>query len=475
MAFAGGNIKKPNVSGQFYTDNARELSRQVDGFIADAKVEPYADPVPIIIAPHAGYYYSGAVAGHSFKAVKNRNIRTAVVLAPSHFYGFDGISIWDKGGFETPLGVIAVDEDFAGKLSAAGEDFVFDPKAYEREHALEVELPFIQRAFPEAKLVPVIVGVPTPKVLLEFAQALDGLIGDREDVLVIVSTDLSHYHPDEVARDMDATAIEAIKNLHAERIYQECRQGSMEMCGCMPVTAALLLAKLRGLTHVDLLKYNNSGDVSQDRDRVVGYSALAIYGAAKSAAPASAQAGGLNPEQQQRLLEIARQAITGFVRDKKRIDVEEHDPRLLKPEGAFVSVYKGGHLRGCIGNIIGRGPLCQTVRNMAISAATEDYRFPQIRPEELNDIHLEISVLTQPRRITDLNQIEMGKHGVIISKGAKSGVFLPQVATSTGWSKETFMTELCTQKAGLPPDCWKDPRQVVIEIFTAEVFSDKNK
>ena len=470
MVSAEGFIKRPNVSGQFYTDDPGELSRQVDAFIGNASVDPYETAVPIIIAPHAGYYFSGAVAGHSFKAVKNRDIRTAVVLAPSHFYGFDGVSIWEKGGFETPLGVIGVDEEFAGELSAAGDDFVFDAKAYEREHALEVELPFIQRAFPEARLVPVIIGTPTPKTLLDFARALDRLIGDRKDVLVVVSTDLSHYHPDEVARDMDATAIEAIKNLQAERIYRECRQGSMEMCGCMPVTAALLLAKLRGLTSVDLLRYSNSGDVSRDKDRVVGYSALAIYGQAQ----AGSETGGLNTGQKQRLLDLAREAITTYVVDGRKIPVNEPDPRLSAEEGAFVSVYKGDRLRGCIGNIIADGPLCGTVRNMAIAAATEDPRFAAIRPEELKDIHLEISVLSRPRRILDLDEIHLGRHGVIISKGAKRGVFLPQVADSTGWSKEIFLTELCTQKAGLPPDCWKDPRSVMIEIFTADVFSDKS-
>ncbi|MBZ0167595.1 MAG: AmmeMemoRadiSam system protein B [Candidatus Omnitrophica bacterium] len=470
MAFADGPIKRPNVSGQFYTDNAGQLSRQVDAFIDDAAVTPYTQSVPIIIAPHAGYFFSGAVAGHSFKAVRDQAVSTVVILAPSHFYGFSGISIWDKGGFETPLGVIKVDESLAQQLTAAHEAVTFDAKAYEQEHSLEVELPFIQRAFPDARIVPVIVGVPTPKVLLEFARALDRSIGAREDVLVVVSTDLSHYHPDDVARDMDARAIEAIKNLQAEQIYQECRQGTMEMCGCMPVTAALLLAKLRGLTTVELLKYNNSGDINQEKDRVVGYSSLVIYGKSE---PEASDPGNLNSAQQARLLEIARKAIASYVRDGKKIKIAEDDPRLLEEEGAFVSVYKDGHLRGCIGNILGRGPLCMTVRNMAIASATEDHRFTSIQPQEIDTLNLEISVLSKPRRIFNVDDIEMGRHGVIISKGSRSGVFLPQVATSTGWSKERFLTELCTQKAGLPPDCWKDPSKVIMEIFTADVFSDK--
>lgn len=470
MVSAEGFIKRPNVSGQFYTDNPRELSRQVDAFIDEARVDPYDSPVPIIVAPHAGYYFSGAVAGHSFKAVKGRKISTAVVLAPSHFYGFDGISIWDKGGFETPLGVIDVDEYFAGKLSAASEEFVFDAKAYEREHALEVELPFIQRAFPEARLVPVIIGIPTPKTLLDFARALDQLIGDRDDVLVVVSTDLSHYHPDEVARDMDATAIEAIKNLQAERIYRECRQGSMEMCGCMPITAAVLLAKLRGLTNVDLLRYSNSGEINKEKDRVVGYSALAIYGKTSPKSDADA----LTDAHKERLLKIARDAVRAYVSERRKIKIDEEDRRLLTREGAFVSVYVDGKLRGCIGHIIGDQPLCRTVRDLAMASATEDHRFDPIRKDELDRVQIEISVLSVPRRIYDNDEIELGKHGVIITGKGKRGVFLPQVATTTGWDKETFMAELCTQKAGLPPDCWKDPRSVEIEIFTADVFSDKS-
>lgn len=468
MGHTQEDIKKPNVSGQFYTDNSAELMQQVDSFLDKAMVEPYEQSVPIVIAPHAGYYFSGAVAGYSFKAVKNQKIRTVVVMGPSHHFNLDGVAIWEKGGFETPLGTIDIDEDFSQALGEMDEAFVLDRKVFEKEHALEVELPFIQRAFPEAKLVPIIIGVPVPKVLLDLAKGLDQLIGQRDDVLVVVSTDFSHFHPDEMARDMDATAIEAIKNLQAERIYQECRQGSMEMCGCMPVTAALLLAKLRGLNNVDLLKYNNSGDVNQDKESVVGYSALAIY--ARNASDDNALKDG----QKKRLLQIARDAVVAYVSQDKKISLNESDERLLTKEGAFVSVYVNDQLRGCIGHILGDEPLCHTVSYLALSSATEDTRFEPIRKDELDQLHIEISVLSIPKRIFNTNLIEMGKHGVIISSQGRRGVFLPQVATSTGWTTDVFLSELCQQKAGLPADCWKDPQAVTIEIFTADVFSDKN-
>ncbi len=464
-------IKKPNVSGQFYDADGQRLSRGLDDMFREASVEPLTEPVEIIIAPHAGYVYSGATAAHSFKAVKNQKISTVVILAPSHFYGLSGISVWEQGGFETPLGVAEVDAEFTRALLESDDAVSFDRKAFDKEHSLEVEIPFVQRTFPDAKIVPVVMGQPHPDKLVKFAKALDGLMGEREDVLVVVSTDFSHYHEDKIARKLDQATIEAVRSLDAQKVYEGCRTREMEMCGCIPVVTSMLLAQLRGATQVDLLKYANSGDVSGDRDRVVGYGAL-IFRQKSASAAASDQA--LSDPQKRRLLAIARQAIDLYVSEGKTVDVQESDTRLLEEEGAFVSIYRHGRLRGCIGNILGNGPLCLTVRDVAISSAVRDHRFKPLQKDELDDIDLEVSVLSKPRRIKDINEIEMGKHGVIISQGRNSGVFLPQVATSTGWSRDEFLSELCSQKAGLPRDCWKDPDRVNIEIFSADVFADKD-
>jgi AmmeMemoRadiSam system protein A len=180
----------------------------------------------------------------------------------------------------------------------------------------------------------------------------------------------------------------------------------------------------------------------------------------------------LSSEQKKRLLAIARTTLDIFVTTGKAPDVDEKDPRLLQEEGAFVTLTKHGQLRGCIGNIIGRGPLFKTVHDMAVSAASEDPRFHPVTADELKDIEVEVSVLSKPRPAR-ADEIVLGKHGVIVSRGFfNRGVFLPQVATETGWSKEKFLSELCSQKAGLPSDCWKDPA-TTLEIFTAEVFGEK--
>ncbi len=471
MAHAGTNIKRPNVSGQFYTAEPQELSAQIAEFLRRADVAPAEWHIDIVIAPHAGYIYSGAVAAYGFKAASRNKYKTIVILAPSHYSGFDGISIGLQDGFQTPLGVVEVDRTFAQQLIDKDEKFYFKPDPFDREHALEVEIPFLQKTFADFKIVPVIMGQPGFALLEKFAAGLKEVVGDRKDVLVVVSTDLSHYHPDTKARVMDAAAIEAIISLDARAVWEGCQSRSvMEMCGFVPTTAALLYARQRGLTQARTLRYANSGDVTGDRDGVVGYASVIIYGDPQG----NDDKDTLAPAQKKRLLEIARQTMEEYVRTGKTLEFRETDPRLLMEEGAFVTIHKQGGLRGCIGNILGRGPLYRTVRDMAIAAATQDPRFDPVQAEELKDLDVEVSVLSKPRVIQDVDEIVMGKHGVIVSQGPwRQGVFLPQVAAETGWSKEEFLNQLCAQKAGLARDAWKDPK-TKIEIFTAQVFAQKD-
>lgn len=469
-AFGDSKIKSPNVSGMFYDAAPKQLSAQIDRFMTQAKVEPQERPQAIVIAPHAGYVYSGAVAAYGFKSVSHHKYTTIVILAPSHYFGFDGIAVWQEGGFQTPLGIVEVDQVFAKKLISANEKFYFEPRAFEQEHSLEVEIPFLQKTFQDFKIVAVIMGQPAFSTLKDFARSLNEMIGDRNDVLVVVSTDLSHYHDDATARKMDQKTIETIKALRAEELWRGCRlREEMEMCGFVPVTAALLYAKEKGLDHVEVLHYANSGDVSGDKDRVVGYTSIVISKGGQQKSDAA-----LTLSQKKKLMDIAKQTIKTYVQTGKVLEVQETDPRLLQEDGAFVTIHKSGRLRGCIGHILGRGPLYRTVRDAAIASATQDPRFTAVTKEELDQLDVEVSVLSKPRVIQDVGEIQLGVHGVIVSRGEKhQGLFLPQVADGTGWTKEVFLSQLCAQKAGLPADAWKDP-QTKIEIFTAEVFSEKD-
>ncbi|MBI5415704.1 MAG: AmmeMemoRadiSam system protein B [Candidatus Omnitrophica bacterium] len=465
MARADTNIKQPNVSGQFYAADPRELSSQIDQFLQKASVRPSDKHIRIVIVPHAGYVYSGPVAAYGFKAVSQGNYKTIVILAPSHYYGFDGIAVWPEGGFQTPLGVVPVDQDMAKQLMAQDANFYSLPPAFEREHSLEVEIPFLQKTLKDFKIVPVIMGQPSFSLLEKFAGSLNKVIGDRQDVLVVVSTDLSHYHPDAKARAMDTLTMAMVKALDAAGIWEGNQQRvKIEMCGFVPTVAALLYAKERGLDDVEALRYANSGDVTGERDAVVGYTSIVIYD----------KQGFFTTSEKRHLLDIARKTMEEYVRTGKVLESQETNPRLMNEEGAFVTIHKNGQLRGCIGNIIGRGPLYKTVRDMAVAAATHDPRFDPVRPQELGELELEVSVLSRPRAVQSIDEIVLGKHGVIVSQGPwHQGIFLPQVATETGWTKEEFLRQLCAQKAGLPADAWKDPK-TKIEIFTAEVFSEKD-
>jgi len=242
------------------------------------------------------------------------------------------------------------------------------------------------------------------------------------------------------------------------------------LCSLGPVLTALYYAEEKGLG-LELLKYANSGDATGDLSKVVGYVSIAYY-KKENNGNSKSEVGMLNKEQRKRLLEIARQSARTYLETNKKLQVSDRDPVLNKKMGAFVTLNENGQLRGCIGNLIGEQPLYLTVRDMSIEAAVHDPRFSPVELAELKDIEIEISVLSEMQKITNPDVIELGKHGVLIRKGFRSGVFLPQVATETGWTKDEFLSNLCTHKAGLPTDCWRDGSSDIY-IFTAEVFNEK--
>ena len=180
----------------------------------------------------------------------------------------------------------------------------------------------------------------------------------------------------------------------------------------------------------------------------------------------------LSKDQRKKLLNIARKSIETYLKTGEKIKIKESDPILSEELGSFVTLHEAGQLRGCIGNMVGNQPLYLTVRDMAVEAATGDPRFSPVKFTELKNIEIEISVLSVLEKVDSSDKIELGKHGVILRRGFNSGVFLPQVATETGWTKEEFLSNLCAHKAGLEPNAWKD-KSTEIFIFTAEVFSEK--
>ncbi len=471
-------VKKADLAGSWYPSSKESLSSLIDSYLDAARPTHIEGDIKVIIVPHAGLIYSGPVAAYAYKAVRGKKYSTIILLGFCHRRSFDGVSVYREGLFQTPLGALEVDSRLANEIISHDKKIIFKPEAFENENSIELELPFIKRVMPDSRIVPIVFGSRG----FEYCELMAGILGEilkeREDVLLVVSTDMSHFHTYDDAKQIDLKSIELLRDFAAREIYRASTEGEQLFCGYMPVATALLTCKDAGADKITVLQYANSGDVTGDRTRVVGYVSAAIYRDIRDETPLpqggeSQQKGEgmLNEAQKKRLLEIARGAIKAYLQTGRALEVKEGDPLLNKEIGAFVTLHRKGRLRGCIGSIIGRGPLYLTVRDMAIESATGDPRFPRLTLNELDEIDIEISALSELEKIEDTDKIEIGTHGVLIKKGFASGVFLPQVATETGWSKEEFMANLCAHKAGLLPDAWKT-REVDIYIFTAEVFKE---
>ena len=461
------SVKEPCVAGTFYPGGPEELSLMIDDFLEKANPEKVAGRIFALISPHAGYGYSGQVAAFGYKLVKNFPFKTVVILGTSHHYPFSGASIYPEGIFKTPLGRIAVDNEFSRKLLGRDPEISFIPQAFEGEHSVEVQLPFLQKTLAGFKIVPVVLGDCSLNTCKKFAALLKEAIGERKDVLVVVSTDMYHGYDYEQASAMDELTLGAIEKLDSEGIYYGIRDQKMQMCGGFGVVSTLILAKELGHDKVKILKYTNSALVTGNKKKgiwTVGYASCAIDEPKGESM--------LNKTQRKELLKIARDSIGTYLRTGKKLQVKPADPLLSKVMGAFVTLNEGGQLRGCIGNLVGSEPLYLIVREMAIEAAIGDPRFNRLSLAELKNVKIEISVLSALEKIDSVEKIELGKHGVLVRKGIQSGVFLPQVATETGWSKEEFLNNLCSQKAGLSANAWQD-KNVELYIFSAQVFSEK--
>ncbi|MDD4996127.1 MAG: AmmeMemoRadiSam system protein B [Patescibacteria group bacterium] len=481
------SIRQPVVAGSFYSADKDVLARQIDGFLARAEKTKIEGDFKMLILPHAGYDYSGQTAAYGFKELTDRNIKTVILIGPSHQDWFSGAAFTNYDFWQTPLGKVEIDKELRQKLIQENKNIFIREQAHENEHCLEVILPFLQKTIRNYKILPIIIFQANDKFLSDLAQMLKKHLTDQD--LIIVSSDLSHYPAYKDARQVDQKTIQGILTGSVsgfeKAIQENMTQGlpNLDTCACgeEPIKVGLYLAEEMGWNGT-LLNYANSGDFSGDFSQVVGYAAIAFgdnQGTEKET---------LTMEDKQILLKIARQSIENeFSKKEININKNEISEQLKQPQGAFVTLNKNGQLRGCMGRIVEeKEPLYQVVAEMAKVAAFEDTRFYPMGKEEMKEVKIEISVLSPLKKITDpFREIEIGKHGVIVSArggslsagghgalgGQKGGVFLPQVAIENNWDLEMFMNELCEHKAGLPRDIWKTG-DIDIYIFSAEVFGE---
>lgn len=470
---ASGFVREPILAGSWYPKEPEALRRDITGFLRQVPPDNKTGQLVALISPHAGYRYSGQVAAHAYKLLENRKFDTVIVVAPSHHHRFDGVSVYNQGDFRTPLGDIPLDLAMIRAIMDQDTTVRFIPEAHAKEHSLEIQLPFLQTVLPGFRLVPLVMGDQGMSSCRRLGETLSAAAKGKS-VLLVASSDLSHFHSDPEARAMDQRVISNVKKMDTEALQADLSRGISQACGGGPMVAVILAAKQLGADISEILNTANSGDVTGDRASVVGYMSAALW---KQTGPATVSDSPekasefdlkLTPAEKTSLHGIARAAIEAGLEGKSYQPAEKQTGTLSMPCGAFVTLKKKGELRGCIGHIVGRYPLAETISRMASAAAFQDPRFSPLNRSEWPSVEIEISVLSPLREITDPGIIEVGRHGIYIQKGDRSGLLLPQVATEYGWNRITFLEQTC-RKAGLPADAWKSSG-VKIQIFSATIF-----
>lgn len=463
--------RKPAVAGQFYPADEGILRKMVDSLIAQAEPPAITGEILAILVPHAGIEYSGRTAAYAYKLISGRDGLTVVMVGPSHRADFERAAVYGKGSWLTPLGKVEVDEELAQAILREDSYFADLSAVHLQEHSLEVQLPFLQRVLKNFKVVPIMLLFPTYEECERVGKTIARVVKDKP-VLLLASSDLYHGYSYSEAKSTDSFTLELISQFNPKAFYRALTKSYGEQkplaCGGYPIVVVMAAAKELGADKAVVLHHTNSSDVTgQYGGYCVGYSAVAFVreGGKEEAAT------GLTGEEKKSLLMIARRSIEEYLRTGKVLDFDPLTERLKEKRGVFVTLHKWGELRGCIGYIEPIKPLYLATRDMAISAATEDPRFFPVRLEELPKIDIEITVLSPLKRISDPESVIVGTHGLVIRKGGRSGVFLPQVPVEQGWTKREYLENVC-RKAGLPPNAYKD-KDAELYVFTGEVFGEK--
>lgn len=480
ISFAVVNIwaREAAFAGKFYPADKAELAAFVDKALADASPVKPAGKALAVLAPHAGYPYSGRAAAYAYKVIDN-DYDLVVVLATGHTKLVKGAALFASGFYETPLGRVPIDEKLSRELIKADPLFTNDAGAHLNEHAVEVQLPFLQRRLKKPfKLVAAVMNTENPGDLLKIGRTLASKLKGRK-ALIVISSDMSHYPEHETARAVDLTQALALQTMSPEyfqltdRVLMSKGVAGLDTCACgsAAITAGLEAAKQLGAGEFINLKYGDSYDEApeiSEKGRVVGY----LSGEFVAKSKADPYKIKFDSGRKDLLLKTARAVIAeALVGSKPQAELEKTDYALNLPAAVFVTLTKNGALRGCIGTVEPQMALLDAVKYAAISAAFSDHRFEPLTKEELPVIKIEISALSRLERTASAKNIIPVRHGVVVRNGGNSGLFLPQVWEQIP-QKEAFLSELCSQKAGLPRDCWKDPK-TELYTFTVEAFSEK--
>ncbi|MCK5125583.1 MAG: AmmeMemoRadiSam system protein B [candidate division Zixibacteria bacterium] len=471
-------IRRPMVAGSFYPSNPVELAKQMAEFFANAPKKTLVGQVKALVVPHAGYKYSGQIAANAYKQIEGEIYDVVVVIAPSHRF-FRGVSVYSGGGYQTPLGVVEIDRKLSGEI-AQKHPGVFSSNVGhsgsggQGEHSLEVQLPFLQTVLGKFKLIAIMMGEQEESAIRATAEVVTAVLKDK-NALIIASTDLSHFYPEKEANRLDKNFEKALTSFETNKIIDVVEQGKAEACGFGPVAAMVEAERRIGGKEVEIISYGTSGAITGDFSEVVGYLSAVVIGkmpvnkrSILMGRPAVKTQEGYTDEEKAYLRRVVIMAVEAGANNEKFNMPPIPTKRLKEKRGAFVTLNKQGMLRGCIGLVQAKKPLADAVANMAIAAAFEDPRFPEVTADELNDLDYEISVMSPLVLVTDINKIMVGRDGLMIRWEMHSGLLLPQVASEQKWNRITFLEQTCL-KAGLPKNSYKD-KQAKIYKFSVDKF-----
>ncbi len=420
-------IRNPVVSGQFYPESPSQLRAMIEGLVNEKAVK---EEVIGLVSPHAGYVYSGPVAGATISKVKFKD--TFIIMGPNHSGRGKPLSIMTEGVWKTPLGEVEIDSELGKRILATSSCLQEDSVAHQYEHSIEVQLPFLQYFKSDIKLVPIILAYSSGAIYKEIGKDIAKAVKElNRAVVIMASSDMTHYESQESAQKKDTQAIEAILDLNEDELLKRVDELNISMCGYAPTVSLISAAKELGATGAELVKYQTSGDTTGDYSAVVGYAGIIIT--------------AMSP-----LVRLAKRTVETYVKEGKTPKVGELTPEMRERAGVFVSIHKFGELRGCIGTFEpSQENVAEEIAVNAISSATRDPRFPPVAPNELKDLSYSVDVLTKPEPIKSKDQLDPKRYGVIVEAGFRRGLLLPDLE---GVDSVDYQIDICRQKAGITPD-----------------------
>lgn len=482
---ASEKVRKARYDGSrgqaWYPGSEKALRRQLETFFDKTDVKPPAGKIRALIAPHAGYAFSGQTAAYAYKPLQKGDYERVILLGVNHRAGLArGGAITDVESWETPLGAIAVDREVCDEL-LKNEFFTSIPANMDMEHSLEIHLPFLKERLGEFKLVPVMVDEVSDEVCRRMGAALKPFVD--EQTLVVASSDFTHYGRDyrylpfednieENLKKLDTGAVERINDADFKGFRDYVRKTGATICGRHPI--GILLSIMPEDMTGELVRYDTSGRLTGNFSMSVSYVSIRFCGDLKL----------LNMSERKTLLRLARDTIETHLSSGKKVDPTKGDyeltPLMKRKLGTFVTLKKHGQLRGCIGMIQEKMPLYQAVVDYAIHSATKDPRFKPMTADEAKEVDIEISVMnptadpmTPFQKVKDVSEIVIGRDGLLLRRGSYQGILLPQVPVEQGWDRDKYLEGIC-RKAGVPNGAWKDAKTELYR-FSAQVFGEKEQ